>query len=165
MKIFFLIILLLLLIAPYSYSQPSAQKDSVYVCGPCNSDCDKIAYDKPGICTHCNMPLVKTSLSDFKARLNPKALTIVFYLQDNVEVLDFAGPMEVFITAGYNVVTVSKTYKPIRSKTVLFITPDYSIADAPQGDILVVFGGPTQSTIDDPEVMGWIKRRLVKVNT
>jgi putative intracellular protease/amidase len=162
MKKFCPIILWLLLIAPCSYAQPSAQKDSVYVCGPCNSDCDKITYEKPGICKHCNMPLVKTSLTDFKARLTAKPLTIVFYLQDNVEVLDFAGPMEVFITAGYNVVTVSKTYKPIRSKTVLFITPDYTIADAPPGDILVVFGGPTQPTIDDPEVMGWIKAQASK---
>jgi putative intracellular protease/amidase len=103
------------------------------------------------------MPLVKISLTEFKSRLNAKPVTIAFYLQDNVEVLDFAGPMEVFITAGFNVFTVSKTYKPIRSKTVLFITPDYTIQDAPKSDILVVFGGPTQPTTEDPEVMAWIK--------
>jgi transcriptional regulator GlxA family with amidase domain len=158
MKKIYLVVLLVLFIAHNSYSQPSAQKDSmVYVCGPCGGDCDNVAYDKPGICAHCNMPLVKISLSDFKKRLSAKPVTICFYLQDNVEVLDFAGPMEVFITAGFNVFTVSKTYKPIRSKTVLFITPDYTIQDAPKSDILVVFGGPTQPTTDDPEVMAWIK--------
>jgi transcriptional regulator GlxA family with amidase domain len=108
------------------------------------------------------MPLVKISLSDFKKQLSAKSITIAFYLQDNVEVLDFAGPMEVFITAGFNVFTVSKTYKPIRSKTVLFITPDYTIQDAPKSDILVVFGGPTQPTTDDPEVMSWIKAQTSK---
>jgi rhodanese-related sulfurtransferase/DNA-directed RNA polymerase subunit RPC12/RpoP len=29
-----------------------------YKCLPCGSDCDKIIYDKPGICPHCNMKLV-----------------------------------------------------------------------------------------------------------
>jgi transcriptional regulator GlxA family with amidase domain len=108
------------------------------------------------------MALVKISMSDFQKQLNAKPLTICFYLQDNVEVLDFAGPMEVFITAGFNVFTVSKTYKTIRSKTVLFITPNYTIKDAPKSDILVVFGGPTSPTTDDPEVMAWIKAQASK---
>jgi len=160
MKKIYLVILLALFAGRYSYAQSSAPKDSiVYACGPCGGDCDNVAFDKPGICKHCNMPLVKISLSDFKKRVNAKPLTIAFYLQDNVEVLDFAGPMEVFITAGFNVITVSKTYKPIRSKTVLFITPDYTIDDAPKSDILVVFGGPTQPTIEDPAVMAWIKKQ------
>lgn len=157
MKKIYLIILLAVFIAGSSYAQPSVQKDSVFVCGPCGNSCDNIAYDKPGICAHCNMPLIKVSMAEYKSRINAKPITIAFYLQDNVEVLDFAGPMEVFIVAGFNVVTVSKTDKPIRSKTVLFITPDYAIKDAPKSDILVVFGGPTQPTTDDPEVMAWIK--------
>lgn len=158
MKKIYLIILFFLSAVHYSYSQQAVQKDSmVYACNPCGGGCDNIAYDKPGICKHCNMPLAKISLTDFNKRISAQPITIAFYLQDNVEVLDFAGPMEVFITAGFNVFTVSKTYKPIRSKTVLFITPDYTIKDAPKSDILVVFGGPTQPTIDDPEVMAWIK--------
>ena len=157
MKKIYLIILLVLFIAGSSYAQPSAQKDSVFACGVCGGSCDNISYDKPGICAHCNMPLVKIALTDFKSRLNAKPITIAFYLQDNVVVLDFAGPLEVFTTAGFNVFTVSKTYKPIRSSTVLFVTPDYTIQDAPKSDILVVFGGPTQPTTDDPAAMAWIK--------
>ncbi|MGZ3814197.1 MAG: DJ-1/PfpI family protein [Mucilaginibacter sp.] len=158
MKKIYLIILFAVLITHHSYAQAPAAKDStVYACGACGSDCDNIAYDKPGVCAHCKMALEKISMSDFKKRLNAKPITIAFYLQDNVEVLDFAGPMEVFITAGFNVFTVSKTYKPIRSKTVLFVTPDYTIQDAPKSDILVVFGGPTQPTTADQEVMAWIK--------
>jgi transcriptional regulator GlxA family with amidase domain/DNA-directed RNA polymerase subunit RPC12/RpoP len=162
MKKTYLIMLLLLFMAHNSFSQTPAQRDSVYACGPCGNDCDKISYSRPGTCPHCNMPLVKISWSDFQKQTGAKPLTICFYLQDNVEVLDFAGPMEVFITAGYNVITVSKTYNPIRSKTVLFITPDYTIKDAPPSDILVVFGGPTQPTTDDPEVMAWIKEQASK---
>jgi transcriptional regulator GlxA family with amidase domain len=162
MKKTYLIVLLVILAAHNSYSQALTQKDSVYACGPCGSDCDKISYSKPGTCPHCNMPLLKISWSDFQKQVGAKPLIICFYLQDNVEVLDFAGPMEVFITAGYTVITVSKSYNPIRAKTVLFITPDYTIKDAPPSDILVVFGGPTQPTTDDPEVMAWIKEQASK---
>ncbi|TWI95964.1 DJ-1/PfpI family protein [Mucilaginibacter frigoritolerans] len=161
MKKFYFIVLLLLIGTSTTFSQTTAPADSmVYVCPPCNGSCDQLQFDKPGVCPHCGMALVKMSLSDFKKLLAAKPITIAFYLQDGVEVLDFAGPMEVFITAGFNVITVSKTYKPIRSKTVLFITPDYTIADAPKSDILVVFGGPTQPTIDDPEVMAWLKAQI-----
>ncbi len=42
-----------------------AQKDSLYVCMPCGSSCDKIEYKKPGICSHCNMKLVTKSTVKF----------------------------------------------------------------------------------------------------
>lgn len=160
-KIYFL---LLLIIASTSllYAQPSATADSVYICGPCNSDCDLIQYDKPGKCPHCGMALVKTSLADFKNRLKAKKPTVCFYLQDGVEVLDFAGPMEVFIAAGFNVFTVSKSYDIIHSQTILFVTPNYTIKDAPEADIVVVFGGKTKPTVDDPEVMAWLQSRRPK---
>ncbi len=163
MKKIYLILLLILLGSHFTFAQPAAEKDSiVYVCGPCNGSCDQLMFDKPGKCPHCGMVLEKTTLTEFKKRLAAKPVTIAFYLQEGVEVLDFAGPLEVFATAGFNVITVSKTYKPLTSKTVLFITPDYTIQDAPPSDILVVFGGPTEPTVDDPEVMAWIKKQTDK---
>lgn len=32
-----------------------------YTCMPCGSECDKDVFDKPGTCSHCNMPLVDRS--------------------------------------------------------------------------------------------------------
>jgi transcriptional regulator GlxA family with amidase domain len=157
------IILLVLFAATELYAQPAAKEDSmVYVCPPCNGSCDNLQFDKPGICPHCGMALVKISLSDFKKQLAAKPLNICFYLQDGVEVLDFAGPLEVFTTAGFNVFIVSKTYDVIRSKTVLFVTPNYTIKDAPPADIVVLFGGPTQPTTADTSVMNWIQSRKSK---
>ena len=69
-----------------------------------------------------------------------KSLKVLFYLQDGVEILDFAGPMEVFTAAGFDVSTVSKTKEPIVSQDVLKIIPQYSIEDAPHADIIAVFG-------------------------
>jgi transcriptional regulator GlxA family with amidase domain/DNA-directed RNA polymerase subunit RPC12/RpoP len=146
------------------HAQVSAKTDSVYVCAPCNSDCDNIKYDKPGKCPHCHMELVKISLADFQKQHSEHKPTICFYLQDGVEVLDFAGPMEVFIAAGFNVFTVSKSYDIIHAQTILFVTPNYTIKDAPEADVIVVFGGNTKPTVDDPEVMGWIQGRKAKTS-
>jgi len=157
MKNIYLGILLFLIGSHSAFSQPTAQNDSVYVCPPCGSSCDQLQFDKPGICPHCGMTLVKMSLSDFKKQLSLKPITVCLYLQDGVEVLDFAGPMEVFSAAGFNYFTVSKTYEPIHSQGVLYVTPDYTIKDAPPADILVVFGGNTGPGVIDSTVTTWIK--------
>ena len=68
-------------------------------------------------------------------------MKIAFYLQSGVEILDFAGPLEVFSYAGFEIFTVSKTTEPILSQGVLKIIPDYSIDNAPKADILAFFGG------------------------
>ncbi|MEO1485293.1 MAG: DJ-1/PfpI family protein [Bacteroidota bacterium] len=118
-----------------------------YICPPCNNSCDEIEHDQPGVCEHCNMVLVKKSDSK----------TIAFYLQDGVEVLDFAGPMEVFSYAGYKVFTVSATKTPITSQGILKVTPDYSIEDAPKADILAFFGGNSNQATNNPKVIEWVK--------
>lgn len=87
-------------------------------------------------------------------------MNICFYLQDGVEVLDFAGPMEVFSDAGFKVFTVSRTKEPITSQGILKIIPDYSIDDAPPADIMVFFGGSTGASSQDPALISWIKARI-----
>lgn len=86
-------------------------------------------------------------------------MTIAFYLQDGVEVLDFAGPMEVFSYAGFKVFTVSRKKEPITTQGILKVMPDYSIEDAPPSDILAFFGGNAGPASQDPAVMAWIKGR------
>ena len=118
-----------------------------YICPPCNSSCDNEEHDKPGVCSHCNMVLVRKDLSK----------TIAFYLQDGVEVLDFAGPMEVFAYAGYTVFTVSASQEPIKSQGILTVTPDYSIENAPKADILAFFGGNSNAASQNKDVITWVK--------
>ncbi len=86
-------------------------------------------------------------------------MTICFYLQDGVEVLDFAGPMEVFAYAGFEVFTVSRKKEPIISQGILKVLPDYSIEDAPPADILAFFGGNTGNPSKDSAVLNWIRGR------
>ena len=95
-----------------------------------------------------------------------KNVAIVIY--NGVEVLDFTGPAEVFAAASpiaasggqnaFNVYTVSKTKAPIVSQGFLDVTPDYSIADSPAPDIIVLPGGGTDNVIRDPEWMAWVKK-------
>ncbi len=138
--------LFVLLILRLSAQIPNSQQ---YICPPCGSSCDKEIHDKPGVCTHCNMVLIQKDLSK----------TIAFYLQDGVEVLDFAGPMEVFSYAGYEVFTVSKEKKPITSQGILKVVPDYSIEDAPKADILAFFGGNASAAFNDKKVIKWVNQQ------
>ncbi|WP_338813346.1 DJ-1/PfpI family protein [Bernardetia sp. Wsw4-3y2] len=106
-----------------------------------------------GTCEHCGMMLIKKSELSYEKKENMK---IAFYLQDGVEVLDFAGPMEVFAYAGFDVFTVSETKEPIVSQGILKIVPQYSIQNSPKADILAFFGGNSEAAFSD-EVVKWIK--------
>lgn len=142
---------ILLFASVLSFAQTAS--NDPFVCPPCDNDCDKLTFDKAGKCPHCGMELIQ------KSKLPKKKMTICFYLQDGVEVLDFAGPMEVFSYAGAKIFTVSKTKNPIKSQGILKVTPDYDITDAPPFDILAVFGGNAGNASEDPEVINWIKAR------
>lgn len=134
-------------------TQAAAKTDSAWYCPFCGGDCDKIAYDTPGKCTHCGMTLIK----DYRKTDTVRRLKVLFYLQNGVEVLDFAGPMEVFSYAGFDVSVVSRTKDPIVSQGILKIIPDYSIDDAPSADILAFFGGNAGVAASDPKVMSWLQ--------
>lgn len=130
-----------------TYPQNNIKASQIYVCPPC----DDKEHVEPGKCSYCNMTLMKKE--DLK--------TIAFYLQDRVEVLDFAGPMEVLSYAGFKVFTVSATKELIKSQGILSIIPDYSIEDAPKADILAFFGGNSNAPTNNPKVIEWVKKQEV----
>ncbi len=107
--------------------------------------------------THAS--LYKKSDMNQQERLIPGDATICFYLQDGVEALDFAGPLEAFAVAGFRIFTVSKTTAPIKSQGVLQILPEYSIATAPKADIIAFFGGNSWNAYNDPDVIAWVQAR------
>lgn len=153
--------LLLLFCLTYSissFTQTSNENEYGYYCVPCNSGCDDKVFDEPGTCDHCAMPLEKMTAKEREMQTNDK-LTIAFYLQNGVEVLDFAGPMEVFAYAGYNVFIVSKTTDPIITQGIMKIIPDYNINNSPQADILAFFGGNSSVASNDTLVINWVKKQ------
>ncbi|MCY9514543.1 DJ-1/PfpI family protein [Paenibacillus apiarius] len=95
-------------------------------------------------------------------------------LFNDVEVLDFAGPFEVFAVTGqtlttasspFLVKTVSEDGKIVTARNGLKIQPDYSYADAPQFDILIIPGGPGSRTeMYNKATIKWVQERMDKVD-
>jgi transcriptional regulator GlxA family with amidase domain len=89
------------------------------------------------------------------------------FLFNEVEVLDFAGPFEVFSVTEvngkkpFNVVTISEDGKQIKARNGLTIVPDYSFTDHPPLDILVVPGGygARKIEINNQRTLDWIKEQ------
>lgn len=146
------LLLLIFFIPCFAFTHVNA---TTYVCPPCSHSCDTATYRQPGVCAHCEMTLA----GENQRMSKDQKISVCFYLYDGVEILDFAGPMEVFSYAGFKIITVAKTKAPLLSQGILKITPDYSIKDAPQTDIFAVFGGSDEVATDDPEVISWIKSR------
>jgi transcriptional regulator GlxA family with amidase domain len=95
-------------------------------------------------------------------------------LFNQVEVLDFAGPFEVFsITTGkqlsekpFFVYTVAEKKDPIKARNGLTVVPDYDFKSAPDFDIRIIPGGygAEEIEIKNPEVIEWIKRSAKKAS-
>jgi transcriptional regulator GlxA family with amidase domain len=95
---------------------------------------------------------------------------VAIVLYDHVELLDFAGPGEVFAAAAwagaagdvpaFHVYTVGKTKAPLTSQGFVKITPEYSIEDAPKPDLVVFPGGGVGSITEDPALMAWAKKTV-----
>ncbi|EXJ24113.1 ThiJ/PfpI family protein [Alkalibacterium sp. AK22] len=98
--------------------------------------------------------------------------TIGILLFDDVEVLDFAGPFEVFSVTRdehegrpFNVVTLSETGKMITARNGLKVVPDYSIKDHPILDILVIPGGYGAREVESKNsvIIDWVKKQDTQV--
>ncbi|PRY24546.1 YHS domain-containing protein [Spirosoma oryzae] len=89
-----------------------------------------------------------------------KPVKIAILLFPGVELLDFAGPLEVFNhMEGASVFTVASQIGPMKMmQNMLTVTPDYTLNTVPQPDILVVPGGRMEDVMADTAVVNWIRR-------
>ena len=89
---------------------------------------------------------------------------------DDVEVLDFCGPFEVFSVASrftnpaaFHVFTVAETEGPILSRGGLSINPHHCLDDYPRPDLLLIPGGQgTRREIENQPLLDWIKQTAAK---
>lgn len=151
------------------WAQKEIQKQNLmaYYCEPCGNDCDSERHEKPGHCQHCGMPLIQRSLALMDSlkqnSKQEKKRNVAIFIHDGVEVLNFAGPSEVFAsTEGFNVYTISLTKEPIISQGFITITPTYSLTDCPKPDIVVLPGGNTGPFIEHKPLIDWIKQSAVQ---
>ena len=156
----FAIIILGLSLAGFSLSaQSSVAETETYVCPPCGGDCDQLTFDKPGVCPHCSMPLIKQS----------RLKNVAIFVYEGMEILDFSGPGEVFAAArpsdgAFKVYTVAATKDPILSQGFVKIQPEYTLADCPKPDIIVLPGGNARASRENPEVISWLKTQATDLD-
>ncbi len=91
-------------------------------------------------------------------------LSVGFFIFNGMELLDFAGPYEVFaVTAELHDYQLFKTFAVsadgamIRTVNGLKVLPDYSFASHPAIDLLVIPGGDgTKAEVLKPAVLDWL---------
>jgi transcriptional regulator GlxA family with amidase domain len=98
-------------------------------------------------------------------------MNVGIYLFDEVEVLDFAGPFEVFSLAAKDqnklcqVTTVGATGEMISARNGLKVTPTCSFDNHAEFDILIIPGGygAREIEIHQEPVLNWIRGQKEKV--
>lgn len=97
--------------------------------------------------------------------------TVAIFVFPQVEVLDFAGPFEVFSTAARvaareapdapppcRVFTVSAAPGPVVARGGLTIQSDWHFTNHPPANLLIIPGGVVDAEVDNPVVLEWIRR-------
>jgi transcriptional regulator GlxA family with amidase domain len=95
-----------------------------------------------------------------------KTRTVAILIFDDVEVLDFCGPFEVFSVANYlsggtafRVVTVAENAGPISTRGGLSVNPPHRLDDCPPPDVLLVPGGQgTRREMHNRTLTDWVAR-------
>ena len=92
------------------------------------------------------------------------------FIYNDVEVLDFAGPFEVFTTASrvksrqtkdaqpfFTVFTIGEKKELTKARGGLSIIPEYDVTDHPAIDLLVIPGGIVTDELEKSHIIDWIK--------
>jgi transcriptional regulator GlxA family with amidase domain len=104
--------------------------------------------------------------AELAARLQARTLDVAILLFPDVEVLDFAGPFEVFSVAAriargrahapFRVSTVAAERMPVAARHGLPVIANFSFAEQPSVDLLIVPGGIVDQPLGDPATLSWL---------
>lgn len=97
--------------------------------------------------------------------------TVAILAFDDMEVLDYAGPYEVFNVAGelgdgqpFSVFSVGLTGAPVVGRGGFTVLPAYALADAPIPDLVVVPGGAgSRALMKEEALLAWLRDRAAEV--
>lgn len=101
--------------------------------------------------------LVLCALADASsvAQVSGPRQNVAFLVWDDVELIEFTGPAQVFHFAGFRGFTVAEKPDPVRSYFVT-ITPEFTFENCPRPDIVVVPAGVQR--MKSAALNGWLKR-------
>ena len=152
MKRLTILVLLSALFSALTLTAAPAPSKHVFVCPECGQECDKLIFDKPGNCPSCGMKLVE------KIDNKEQRISVAVLLFDGAEVIDYSGPWEVFGEAGFKVYGVAEKREPIHATFGQKIMPDFTFADSPPADILLIPGGGVSQALENPQLIKWVQR-------
>jgi putative intracellular protease/amidase len=90
--------------------------------------------------------------------------TVAILLFNATELIDFAGPWEVFGTAGFLVHTVAEKSEPLTMVFGQRVLPDYTFDRSPKADILLVPGGGVFDHLKNEALINWIQKKSKEVS-
>ena len=105
--------------------------------------------------------------------MTPRKRTVAILIFDDVELLDFAGPFEVFssvrnLTGDHerlmDVFAVAESLTPVRCRNGLVVQPERSIDECPPVDVLVIPGGAgVRPALERSNLVEWVRTRAQEV--
>lgn len=100
-----------------------------------------------------------------------RTLGVRIMLFPEVEILDFAGPYEVFSVASrvarrdgllrhapFEVQTIATSTAPVRARHGLTVIPELGFDDASSADLLIIPGGVVDQPLHDDATLAWLRQ-------
>jgi transcriptional regulator GlxA family with amidase domain len=85
-------------------------------------------------------------------------ISVAIVLFDGVQIIDYAGPWEVFGQAGFKVFSVADNTDLMTTRFDQKVIADYSFANGPDADIILIPGGRgTSKAAENPRAIKWIQ--------
>ena len=112
--------------------------------------------------------------------MNPTPTRLIgLLIYDGVELLDHAGPYEVFTTASrmharlhgaglpppFEVLSIAAGTAPVRARAGLQLLPDHAIDAHPPLDLLMIPGGVVDAPLADARTLAWVADQATQVET
>lgn len=104
-------------------------------------------------------------------------MRLLMLMFSEVELLDFAGPYEVFTTANrmaarrspgapapFDLMTASPDGRPVRARAGLVLQPDGALAEMPPAEVLLVPGGVVDALLVDQPLLAELQRRAAQAH-
>jgi Transcriptional regulator containing an amidase domain and an AraC-type DNA-binding HTH domain len=96
-------------------------------------------------------------LIEKSANVSTHKTSVAVLLFDGAEVIDYSGPWEAFGEAGFKIFTVADKTRVVNATFGQKITADYTFANSPRPDILLVPGGGIHAALDNPDLIKWVR--------
>jgi putative intracellular protease/amidase len=100
--------------------------------------------------------------SPFQERPQPSR-NVAILIFEGVQIIDYTGPWETFghvysatQPVPFNIYTVAAKRDAITTAMGMSVNPKYTVANAPQPDIILVPGGGVEAATGNPQMMKWL---------